>query len=135
MMRPFFSRSRNTSHDAQRPTKFELAISTRGASGCVLNTPTGLPDCTSRVSSLDRKSTRLNSSHEWISYAVFCLKKKKKTRQATKVMVDAQNEMLDYQQNGTNARLTSIMENTNLYKLHQVSKNQLLMIGNRITSG
>src|SRR5438105_12814494 len=25
----------------------------------------------------DRKSTRLNSSHEWISYAVFCLKKKK----------------------------------------------------------
>src|SRR5438105_10699547 len=29
---------------------------------------------------LDRKSTRLNSSHEWISYAVFCLKKKKKKR-------------------------------------------------------
>src|SRR5438105_7020747 len=28
----------------------------------------------------DRKSTRLNSSHEWISYAVFCLKKKKKTK-------------------------------------------------------
>src|SRR5207247_4239455 len=26
---------------------------------------------------LDRKSTRLNSSHEWISYAVFCLKKLK----------------------------------------------------------
>src|SRR5215207_11219962 len=26
---------------------------------------------------VDRKSTRLNSSHEWISYAVFCLKKKK----------------------------------------------------------
>src|SRR3712207_7213054 len=29
---------------------------------------------------LDRKSTRLNSSHANISYAVFCLKKKKKTR-------------------------------------------------------
>src|SRR3712207_7431472 len=28
----------------------------------------------------DRKSTRLNSSHANISYAVFCLKKKKKTR-------------------------------------------------------
>src|SRR2546422_7325625 len=27
---------------------------------------------------LDRKSTRLNSSHGYISYAVFCLKKKKK---------------------------------------------------------
>src|SRR5689334_24304324 len=30
-------------------------------------------------SSQDRKSTRLNSSHSSISYAVFCLKKKKKT--------------------------------------------------------
>src|SRR5207247_8978665 len=29
-----------------------------------------------RRAGLDRKSTRLNSSHEWISYAVFCLKKK-----------------------------------------------------------
>src|SRR2546430_12748194 len=29
---------------------------------------------------LDRKSTRLNSSHSQISYAVFCLKKKKKAR-------------------------------------------------------
>src|SRR5690348_18104644 len=29
----------------------------------------------------DRKSTRLNSSHPSISYAVFCLKKKKKTKQ------------------------------------------------------
>src|SRR2546427_2799583 len=32
------------------------------------------------VASLDRKSTRLNSSHSQISYAVFCLKKKKKKR-------------------------------------------------------
>src|SRR3989475_9594101 len=30
--------------------------------------------------SRDRKSTRLNSSHSQISYAVFCLKKKKKTK-------------------------------------------------------
>src|SRR5258708_13783405 len=30
------------------------------------------------MSSTDRKSTRLNSSHQIISYAVFCLKKKKK---------------------------------------------------------
>src|SRR3989449_1420924 len=29
---------------------------------------------------LDRKSTRLNSSHGYISYAVFCLKKKKQAR-------------------------------------------------------
>src|SRR5690349_23586760 len=32
---------------------------------------------------LDRKSTRLNSSHVEISYAVFCLKKKKRTASAT----------------------------------------------------
>src|SRR4051794_41337987 len=33
------------------------------------------------VVALDRKSTRLNSSHPSISYAVFCLKKKKKYEQ------------------------------------------------------
>src|SRR2546427_8748029 len=33
--------------------------------------------------SLDRKSTRLNSSHSQISYAVFCLKKKKKNKHTT----------------------------------------------------
>src|SRR4030095_17054778 len=32
----------------------------------------------------DRKSTRLNSSHTVISYAVFCLTKKKRTRSSTK---------------------------------------------------
>src|SRR2546429_7228524 len=32
----------------------------------------------SRFAAEDRKSTRLNSSHGYISYAVFCLKKKKK---------------------------------------------------------
>src|SRR2546429_4070338 len=31
----------------------------------------------------DRKSTRLNSSHGYISYAVFCLKKKKRLHQAS----------------------------------------------------
>src|SRR2546430_11439022 len=34
----------------------------------------------SPVWNLDRKSTRLNSSHSQISYAVFCLKKKKRSR-------------------------------------------------------
>src|SRR5258708_29697151 len=46
------------------------------------------PGCATRIQmcpsfgvylmALDRKSTRLNSSHQIISYAVFCLKKKKK---------------------------------------------------------
>src|SRR2546427_5269376 len=33
----------------------------------------------------DRKSTRLNSSHSQISYAVFCLKKKKSTKQYCRI--------------------------------------------------
>src|SRR2546422_8405088 len=36
-----------------------------------------------RASDEDRKSTRLNSSHGYISYAVFCLKKKKKQNNHT----------------------------------------------------
>src|SRR2546430_11302177 len=37
----------------------------------------------SRPEDRDRKSTRLNSSHSQISYAVFCLKKKTHTHSAT----------------------------------------------------
>src|SRR2546429_4059628 len=37
------------------------------------------PESGERIVFRDRKSTRLNSSHGYISYAVFCLKKKKKT--------------------------------------------------------
>src|SRR5690349_23772234 len=42
--------------------------------------------------SLDRKSTRLNSSHVEISYAVFCLKKKKRfqAENAAELVVNAQ---------------------------------------------
>src|SRR2546429_4108392 len=35
----------------------------------------------------DRKSTRLNSSHGYISYAVFCLKKKKKQRLPSQILL------------------------------------------------
>src|SRR2546422_8172802 len=35
----------------------------------------------------DRKSTRLNSSHGYISYAVFCLKKKKKNKTYKKTII------------------------------------------------
>src|SRR2546430_5746288 len=37
----------------------------------------------------DRKSTRLNSSHSQISYAVFCLKKKKKCDQTTRSRLES----------------------------------------------
>src|SRR5438445_2031814 len=39
----------------------------------------------------DRKSTRLNSSHANISYAVFCLKKKKKTNRAAHISTSIQD--------------------------------------------
>src|SRR5205807_6945045 len=52
--------------------------------------------CSSASASTDRKSTRLNSSHLVISYAVFCLKKKKKdennTHQHDDCHTDTQHE-------------------------------------------
>src|SRR2546429_6559714 len=36
----------------------------------------------------DRKSTRLNSSHGYISYAVFCLKKKKRTEEPIALVLE-----------------------------------------------
>src|SRR2546430_13482808 len=65
-----------------------LAASSPSASGATYNlgsgTPTSLADLASLIVQVagtgkveDRKSTRLNSSHSQISYAVFCLKKKK----------------------------------------------------------
>src|SRR3712207_8828701 len=41
-------------------------------------TKSALLDAAAAMEALDRKSTRLNSSHANISYAVFCLKKKQK---------------------------------------------------------
>src|SRR2546422_2995662 len=43
----------------------------------------------------DRKSTRLNSSHGYISYAVFCLKKKKKKDDIGLVVVMLRSEDID----------------------------------------
>src|SRR5438045_9118543 len=54
-----------------------------------LGIPTGyqtlLVACGLARRTTDRKSTRLNSSHLGISYAVFCLKKKKKNKIETKI--------------------------------------------------
>src|SRR3712207_7732538 len=44
-----------------------------------LTTEGSVGDYPSKIPMIDRKSTRLNSSHANISYAVFCLKKKKQT--------------------------------------------------------
>src|SRR2546429_3330449 len=42
---------------------------------------------TEKLTVRDRKSTRLNSSHGYISYAVFCLKKKKKNLDDTHITI------------------------------------------------
>src|SRR5688572_30918818 len=44
----------------------------------------------------DRKSTRLNSSHSQISYAVFCLKKKKKKLKAKQSRDEERQETMAY---------------------------------------
>src|SRR5207244_5253914 len=58
-------------------------LSSRGSSIVIATTSLAAASCASasshpsaRKSDRDRKSTRLNSSHQIISYAVFCLKKK-----------------------------------------------------------
>src|SRR5258708_11506704 len=61
-----FCRERLANYKVPRRVEFRDALP-RNPSGKV-----------QRVAELDRKSTRLNSSHQIISYAVFCLKKKKK---------------------------------------------------------
>src|SRR5438445_6351788 len=48
--------------------------------------------------SLDRKSTRLNSSHANISYAVFCLKKKKNKTKTVNIEKNAHNKRLSIHQ-------------------------------------
>src|SRR2546429_5938028 len=63
-------------HDQEARSASRLALQQNGAAarraGCVL------PEGGRSVAAVpeDRKSTRLNSSHGYISYAVFCLKKK-----------------------------------------------------------
>src|SRR3982751_7037710 len=48
--------------------------------------------CTTWCVRRDRKSTRLNSSHDQISYAVFCLKKKKKKNQVQPIGTPSKQE-------------------------------------------
>src|SRR2546428_8313490 len=61
----------------QRGPLSQHCASARQDSCCRKATRGQSPDRRPWRSCLDRKSTRLNSSHDQISYAVFCLKKKK----------------------------------------------------------
>src|SRR5256886_8773705 len=69
---PMFSAAVDSNRSAPRPAQSPTLSPTRSAitAGC-------------RPVRVDRKSTRLNSSHSQISYAVFCLKKKKTSDELT----------------------------------------------------
>src|SRR5687768_18024125 len=74
-------RSRRNSNGRTRATP---AASTK-----ILNGIGGGSSDGTTIASRDRKSTRLNSSHGYISYAVFCLKKKKeRAARMTKDAID-----------------------------------------------
>src|SRR2546422_7174494 len=64
--------------------QFQCVVPTREALGELLRSAPASPLTVLKrfgaAASPDRKSTRLNSSHGYISYAVFCLKKKKARR-------------------------------------------------------
>src|SRR5438105_8376231 len=60
----------------------------------------------------DRKSTRLNSSHEWISYAVFCLKKKKMNRK--RMLIKKKLLLLVYESNRSRMLAKNTTNRSNL---------------------
>src|SRR2546422_7038357 len=61
-----------------KTTWFDVTSSTAPAQNLIAEMESVVPFWRVNVTSQDRKSTRLNSSHGYISYAVFCLKKKKR---------------------------------------------------------
>src|SRR5688572_31990581 len=66
--------------EGQAKRRLAETVPTAAAATTVLKTQVGSPhrEIVRYATEQDRKSTRLNSSHSQISYAVFCLKKKKK---------------------------------------------------------
>src|SRR5206468_12252112 len=75
---PISNRAARSRTVTERSRRGELTtLSERGSRGRLLGSTGELPrHCPSALHLEDRKSTRLNSSHDQISYAVFCLKKK-----------------------------------------------------------
>src|SRR5947208_12876411 len=66
-----------TGHMPVRPTLAGAARDVLGSPGLLDTLDRGVASQHVAERAIDRKSTRLNSSHQIISYAVFCLKKKK----------------------------------------------------------
>src|SRR2546430_5166859 len=72
----FRSAQRRLRHDAGGASAGFAAVWVESSGGAISGCKVGKGSAESE----DRKSTRLNSSHSQISYAVFCLKKKKKDK-------------------------------------------------------
>src|SRR2546422_7670683 len=77
-----------------RSSKNRNLIFSAGAQMVLPSHDTVLRAFDKRETTQDRKSTRLNSSHGYISYAVFCLKKKKKRKLPGSKAPSSQTESL-----------------------------------------
>src|SRR5690348_17874157 len=83
---PYTTLFRSVRHSRSRHDNFSHAFEHLARALCVVargrrlvcDVEEGVPHPRSQAGNQDRKSTRLNSSHPSISYAVFCLKKKKR---------------------------------------------------------
>src|SRR2546422_8616007 len=75
---PYTTLFRSAARGVSRADCAALRAGVRAVQGWVTGTRNA--ERGTRKSEQDRKSTRLNSSHGYISYAVFCLKKKKNTK-------------------------------------------------------
>src|SRR5258708_13023574 len=73
---PYTTLFRSCQHSRRQPPIDGAALGILRDEVCIAILLQELRDAPQRVEA-DRKSTRLNSSHQIISYAVFCLKKKK----------------------------------------------------------
>src|SRR5258708_18584320 len=75
--------ARQSSHSSKMSVKIPEILSHYSPMGYSAGDVVSTGTVSGVAASRDRKSTRLNSSHQIISYAVFCLKKKKKNRHKT----------------------------------------------------
>src|SRR3712207_7300371 len=85
----FRSKNAESKQGIENPTSGDIRCYSSSNAASIATIPAGAT--IHYISSQDRKSTRLNSSHANISYAVFCLKKKKK-----KQKYQQSNHMTDY---------------------------------------
>src|SRR5690242_21430535 len=74
--------SQTPSAQSQTPSTQTQTPSAQNQTPSMQNKASAQSQVNGKAKSKDRKSTRLNSSHMSISYAVFCLKKKKKNRRS-----------------------------------------------------